>query len=108
MLSDVVHTLFRQDFQDWHDVILRRHGWRLPGPANGQAERRAEGGRSSLLFGGILFSPPSWQQFERSRKTGTDTDGGKIAAIRRQRAVDVPSLSYSDDSAVDEPQVECR
>jgi len=60
------------------------------------------------LFGGVLAPPPSWQQFERSRKMGADTDGRKIAAIRRQHPVDVPSLSYSDDGAVDEPQVQRR
>ncbi|HEV8575296.1 MAG TPA: hypothetical protein VGR43_11385, partial [Dehalococcoidia bacterium] len=61
---------------------------------------------SSLLFGGVLVPPPSWQQFERSRKTGTDTDGRKIAAIRRQHPVDVPSLSHSHDCPIDQPQVE--
>ena len=73
---------------------------------NAQAERRAERVRSRLLFGGILVSPPSWQQFERSRETGTDTDGGEIATVRRQHPVDMPSLSYSDDGTVDESQVE--
>jgi len=60
------------------------------------------------LFGGVLVPPPLWQQFERSRKTGTDTDGRKIATIRRQHPVDVPSLSDSGGDAVDEPQVERR
>ena len=73
--------------------------------ANAQ-ERRAQRVRSSLLFGGISVSPPSWHQLERPRKTRTDTDGGEIATIRRQHAVDVPSFSYSGDCSIDEPQVE--
>jgi len=60
------------------------------------------------LFGDISVSPPSWQQLERPRKRRTDTDGGKIAAIRRQHAVDVPAFSYSDDCSIDESQVELR
>jgi len=60
------------------------------------------------LFGGISVSPPSWQQLEGPRKAWTDTDDGEITAIRCQHAVDVPSLSYSSDCSVDEPQVERR
>lgn len=77
-----------------------------PWTPNVRADRRAERVRSSLLFGGISVSPPSWKQFERPRKTRTDTNGGEIASIRCQHPVDVPSLSDSDDCAVDEPQVE--
>jgi len=54
----------------------------LPLLPNGQAGRRAQRVRSSLLFGGISVPPPSWQQLERPGKTRTDTDRGEVAAIR--------------------------
>jgi hypothetical protein len=58
------------------------------------------------LFGGIPVPPPSWQQLERPRKTRTDTDCGEVAAIRRQHSVNVPSLGYSHDCPINQPQVE--
>jgi hypothetical protein len=73
---------------------------------NVRAERRAQRGRSSLLFGGISIPPPSWQQLERPGKTQTDTDRGEVAAIRGRHSVDVPSLSYRHDCPIDQPQVE--
>src|SRR5574337_1568407 len=75
---------------------------------NAQAERRAQRVRSSLLFGGIPVTRPSWQQLERPRQTRTDSDCGKVAAIRCQHSVDVPSLSDCNDCPIDQPQVELR
>jgi len=54
------------------------------------------------LFGGISVPAPPWQQLERPREAWTDTDGGEVAAIRRQDAVDVPSLRYSNDRPIDQ------
>ena len=61
---------------------------------------------SGVRHGALM--PAERAPHEGPREARTDTDDAEIAAIRCQHAVDVPSLSYSDDCAVNEPQVERR
>jgi hypothetical protein len=64
-------------------------------------------GRPSDNFNGLFGgSRLSWNQFKGLRKATADSYSTKIAAIRRQDSVNVPSFSHCGNGAINQAEVE--